>query len=128
MRFRASDWRRARAEIVERFALPAKRLIGLGAPGSRRTGRRASLPALWARLLTLGEYQKAISDLTEALGERHDDPFALTRRAQAYEALGRKSEALDDFRAALDANPKLESAREGFDRITTEQQRSDRHK
>ena len=31
--------------------------------------------------LTLGEYQKAIIDFTEALGERRDDPLALTRRA-----------------------------------------------
>jgi hypothetical protein len=28
----------------------------------------------------------------------------------------------------LEANPKLESAQEGFDRIVTEQQRSNRHK
>jgi tetratricopeptide (TPR) repeat protein len=50
---------------------------------------------------------------------------ALTRRAQAYEAIGQKAQALDDFRAALEVNPRLESAREGFDRIMTEQQRSD---
>jgi hypothetical protein len=49
----------------------------------------------------------------------------LTRRAQAYEAIGQKAEALDDFRAALDVRPKLESAQ---DRIMTEQQRSDRQK
>jgi hypothetical protein len=49
----------------------------------------------------------------------------LTRRAQAYEAIGQKAEALDDFRAALDVSPKLESAQ---DRIMTEQQRSDRQK
>ncbi len=78
--------------------------------------------------LTLGEYRKAINDYTEALGERQDDPVALTRRAQAYEAIGQKAQALDDFRAALEANPKLESAREGFDRITIEQQRSNRDK
>jgi hypothetical protein len=52
----------------------------------------------------------------------------LTRRAQAYEAIGQKAEALDDFRAALDASPKLESAQEGFDRIMSEQQRSDGQK
>jgi tetratricopeptide (TPR) repeat protein len=51
--------------------------------------------------LTLGEYQKAISDFTAALGERRGDPLALTRRAQAYEAIGQKAQALDDFRAAL---------------------------
>jgi hypothetical protein len=52
----------------------------------------------------------------------------LTPRAQAFEAIGQKSQTLDDFRAALDANPKLESAREGFDRITVEQQRSGQNK
>jgi tetratricopeptide (TPR) repeat protein len=50
----------------------------------------------------------------------------LTRRGQAYEALGEKSKALDDFRAALDAQPNLESAKEGFARVMTEQQRSHR--
>ena len=78
--------------------------------------------------LTLGEYQKAINDLTQALSEKRGDPIALTRRAQAYEALGQKSRALDDFRAALEVSPKLESAREGFERIMTEQQRSERRK
>jgi len=40
--------------------------------------------------LTLGEYQKWISDFTAALGERRGNPLALTRRAQAYEAIGQK--------------------------------------
>jgi tetratricopeptide (TPR) repeat protein len=75
--------------------------------------------------LTLGDYQKAVSDLTTALGERPSDALALSRRGQAYEALGQKSQALDNFRAALDADPKLESAREGFARIMAEQQQSD---
>ena len=52
--------------------------------------------------------------------------MALTRRGQAYEALGEKSKALDDFRAALDAQPNLESAKEGFARLMAEQQRSHR--
>ena len=53
------------------------------------------------------------------------DPVALTRRTQAYEAIGQKAQALDDFRAALDASPKFESWQEGFNRIMTEQQRSE---
>jgi hypothetical protein len=52
----------------------------------------------------------------------------LTWRAQAYEAIGQGAQALNNFRAALKVNPRLESAREGFDRIMTEQQRSDRQK
>lgn len=76
--------------------------------------------------LTLGDYDKAVGDLSHALGERPDNPIALTRRGQAYEALGEKSKALDDFRAALNSDPNLESAKEGFARLTTEQQRSHR--
>ncbi|MGA7373521.1 MAG: tetratricopeptide repeat protein [Methyloceanibacter sp.] len=69
-----------------------------------------------------------MGDFSEALKERPSDPVTLTRRAQAYEAIGQKAEALDDFRAALDASPKLESAQEGFDRIMSAQQRSDGQK
>ena len=78
--------------------------------------------------LTLGEYRKAVDDLTEALGGKPGEPNALSRRGQAHEALGEKGQALDDFRAALDGNPGLESAKEGFARITTEQQRSEQQK
>src|SRR5262249_43506699 len=57
--------------------------------------------------LTLAEYQKAINDLIEELEGRWDDPVASTRRAQAYQAFDRKSEALDDFRAAPDTTSKV---------------------
>jgi len=46
----------------------------------------------------------------------------------SLEALGQKALALDDFRAALDADAALESAKEGFARIMTEQQRSEGQK
>jgi hypothetical protein len=49
----------------------------------------------------------------------------LSRRGQAYEALDQKVHALDDFRAALQVDPKLESAKEGFAQLMAEQQRSD---
>lgn len=75
--------------------------------------------------LTIGEYQKAVNDFTEALSHQAPDALTLSRRAQAYEALGQRDHALDDFRAALDADPKLESAREGVARLTEEQQPSD---
>ena len=75
--------------------------------------------------LTLGEYQKAIDDLSQALTAKHNDPIALTKRGQAEEALGRSSQALEDFRAALSTRPELQSAREGLDRITALQKRSD---
>lgn len=73
-------------------------------------------------IAALGGYEEAIADFTQAIGEGPSGAIALSRRGQAYEALGQASKALDDFRAALDAAPHLESAREGFARITTQQQ------
>jgi tetratricopeptide (TPR) repeat protein len=78
--------------------------------------------------LVLGEYQKAIDDLTQALGDKPSDAIALSRRGQAHEALGQVTQALDDFRAAIEANPNLESAKEGFSRITAQQHRSETSK
>lgn len=52
----------------------------------------------------------------------------MARRGQAYEALGRLDEALTDFREALAIAPSLESAEEGFARITEQQKRTDRGK
>jgi tetratricopeptide (TPR) repeat protein len=75
--------------------------------------------------LTLGEYQKAIDDLTRALATNTKDATALSRRGQAYEALGQLDEALDNFREALEIAPGLESAEEGFARITEQQKRTD---
>ena len=74
--------------------------------------------------LALGEYQKAIDDLTRAIGDKPTDLIALSRRGQAHEALGQSGQALDDFRAALEADPALESAKEGFARITTQRLQS----
>ena len=71
--------------------------------------------------LTLGEYQKAIDDLTRTLATNTRDAVALTRRGQAYEALGQLDKALDNFRSALEITPRLESAEEGFARITQQQ-------
>ena len=72
-------------------------------------------------LLTEAEYQKAIDDLTEALQLAPPSATALSRRGQAYEALGQRDHALDDFHAALDLNPNLISAKEGVMRLTAEQ-------
>lgn len=75
--------------------------------------------------LILGEFQRAVDDLTKALAASPKDATALSRRGQAYEALGQSGLALDDFRTALEINPGLESAKEGFARVMIEQQRSD---
>lgn len=70
--------------------------------------------------LTTGEYQKAVDDFTKALGQKPSDAVALSRRGQAYEGLGLVSQALEDFRAALQLNPELESAKEGVRRLGEE--------
>ena len=41
--------------------------------------------------------------------------------------MGEASRALDDYRAALEAYPKLEAAREGFARIKTKQRLANGH-
>jgi tetratricopeptide (TPR) repeat protein len=73
----------------------------------------------------LGEYQKAVDDYTAAFGEHPSDANALSRRGQAYEAMGQTKETIDDFNAALEINPSLESAREGLSRLTQQQKHSD---
>jgi tetratricopeptide (TPR) repeat protein len=75
-----------------------------------------------------GEYQKAIDDLTRALASNDKSAIALSRRGQAYEALGQLDKALDNFREALEIAPGLEGAEEGFARITEQQKHSDRGK
>jgi tetratricopeptide (TPR) repeat protein len=67
--------------------------------------------------LIVGEYQKAVEDLTKAIGHRTPKAVVLSRRAQAYEGLSQRDRALEDFRAALQLDPKLDSAREGIDRL-----------
>ena len=71
---------------------------------------------------------KAIDDLTQALGDKPSDAIALSRRGQAHEPLGQVTQALDDFRAAIEANSNLESAKEGFSRLTAQQHRSETSK
>jgi tetratricopeptide (TPR) repeat protein len=67
--------------------------------------------------LMVGEYQKALDDLTKAIGHRTPKAVVLSRRGQAYEGLSQRDHALEDFRAALQLDPKLDSAREGIERL-----------
>ncbi|MGB6195529.1 MAG: tetratricopeptide repeat protein, partial [Methyloceanibacter sp.] len=75
--------------------------------------------------LTLGYYQKAIDDFSEALTAKPKDSITLTKRGQAYELLGQTNLALDDFRAALDSRPDLRIAKEGLARILAQQKQTD---
>ena len=86
--------------------------------------------------LALGKYEKAITNfsqvigdkpITQVTGDRPAGAVAMGRRGQAYEAMGEASRALDDYRAALEAYPKLEAAREGFARIKTKQRLANGH-
>ena len=52
-----------------------------------------------------------------ALNNGRLDAVTLCRRGQAYEALGQKDRALEDFRAALVLDPSLKEAREGINRL-----------
>ena len=65
--------------------------------------------------------------ITQVTGDSPAGAVALGRRGQAYEAMGEASRALDDYRAALEAYPKLEAAREGFARIKTKQRLANGH-
>jgi Flp pilus assembly protein TadD len=73
----------------------------------------------------LGYYQKAVDDFSEALTAKPNDSTALTKRGQAYELLGQTSQALNDFRAALDSHPDLQAAKEGLARIVAQQKQTD---
>jgi tetratricopeptide (TPR) repeat protein len=83
--------------------------------------RDAKLPFCYANCgslyLVRGEYEKAISDFTEVVKLVPSDAMALSRRGQAYEALGQRDHALSDFQSALQKNPKLISAMEGVARL-----------
>jgi len=57
-----------------------------------------------ALYLELGEYAKAIADLSKSL-ELHENPDVLTNRALAYKAFGQKEDALKDLNRALELDP-----------------------
>jgi tetratricopeptide (TPR) repeat protein len=63
--------------------------------------------------LLTGRYPKAVDDLSMALNNSRLD----AGRGQAYEALGQKDRALEDYRAALVLDPSLKEAREGINRL-----------
>ena len=56
--------------------------------------------------LKLGNYDLAISDCSKALESSPNDPKALFRRCQAYEALGKIEDAFKDAATLLRVDPK----------------------
>jgi tetratricopeptide (TPR) repeat protein len=71
----------------------------------------ANLGALLARL---GQFDAAINEERSALAVHADDPIAHTDLANALFETGRLDEAEVHYRAALDAEPNLASARQGL--------------
>ena len=57
-----------------------------------------------ALYLELGEYAKAIADLSKSL-ELHENPDVLVNRALAYKAFGQREDALKDLNRALELDP-----------------------
>jgi tetratricopeptide (TPR) repeat protein len=62
---------------------------------------------------------QALSDASKSLDLKGGDANVLDTRAHIYEALGRREEAIADFRRALEADPELQSSKEGLARLTT---------
>jgi len=57
-----------------------------------------------ALYLQLGQYSKAIADLSKSL-ELHENPDVLVNRALAYKAFGQREDALKDLNRALELDP-----------------------
>jgi Flp pilus assembly protein TadD len=72
---------------------------------------QANLGALLARL---GQFDAAISEERSALAIHSEDPIAHTDLANALFETGHLDEAEVHYRAALDAEPNLASARQGL--------------
>ena len=60
----------------------------------------------------LMQWESAIQDLNEAMNQGDPDPTLRQMRAEAYAEVGNLDRAIDDFQAALESDPTLESARE----------------
>ena len=69
----------------------------------------------WAYHL-IGADAKALPIVTKSL-ELEKSPNALETRAEIYEKLGRREEAIADYRAALAGAPTMQSAKDGLARM-----------
>ena len=64
-----------------------------------------------------GKATQGLSDAERALQLSPNSAFALNARGQILEALGRRQEAIADFRQALAIDPNIEDSREGLRRL-----------
>ena len=67
--------------------------------------------------LQAGEAAKGLDDAARSLQIRPDDPVFRGTRGRMLEALGRRDEAVADYRASLSKNSNLEQSREGLKRL-----------
>jgi tetratricopeptide (TPR) repeat protein len=70
----------------------------------------------WTYLLA-GQAAQALPDAETSLQLRPDDPVLLNTRGRAFEVLGRRDEAIADFRQALSKNPSLPDSRDALMRL-----------
>lgn len=97
----------ADADIEQAVALSAD---PAGKSDARNYNNRA-----WAYHL-IGEDAKALPIVMKSL-ELEKSPNALETRAEIYEKLGRRDEAIADYRAALVGAPTMQSAKDGLARM-----------
>jgi Tfp pilus assembly protein PilF len=66
---------------------------------------------------TAGKPAQGLPDVEKSLELHPDDPDALETRGLIFEALGRKQEAVADFRRALETAPNLQSSKDALKRL-----------
>ena len=67
--------------------------------------------------LKAGKATQGLSDAERALQLSPNSAFALNARGQILEALGRRQDAIADFRQALAIDPNIEDSRDGLRRL-----------
>jgi tetratricopeptide (TPR) repeat protein len=72
----------------------------------------------WARH-GKGEDAIGLADAEKAVQLAPNDPYILETRAEIYERLGRRDDALEDYRASLAIAPGLKEARDGLKRLSS---------
>ncbi len=99
------------AEAIARVALmhqargEYQKALEVLAQGIAAHPKSAALYAVRGALyLELGEYAKAIADLTQSL-KLHENPDVLVNRALAYKAFGQREDAKRDLDRALELDP-----------------------
>ncbi|MGO9486580.1 MAG: tetratricopeptide repeat protein [Rhodomicrobium sp.] len=67
-----------------------------------------------------GKAAQGLPDAEKSLELRPNDPGTLDTRGSIFEALGRREEAIGDFRRALSKDPTKQSSKDGLKRLGVE--------